>query len=130
MESLCVYNGGIAREYWIFFIKKQNVICFFRKKKSWQIVWKKIEQIQQIQRKRQGESEFAIWQLRGQLAAMDQNMEEAAYCMEQATERCKMYCGEKNQMYSAMSEELARMYNAAGRRKSRWHVILRFAISA
>ncbi len=37
----CVYNGGIAREYWIFFIKKQNVICFFRKKKSWQIVWKK-----------------------------------------------------------------------------------------
>jgi len=28
-------------EYWIFFIKKQNVICFFRKKKSWQIVWKK-----------------------------------------------------------------------------------------
>ena len=41
-----MYNGGIAREYWIFFIKKQNVICFFRKKKSWQIVWKKIEQIQ------------------------------------------------------------------------------------
>ena len=44
-------------------------------------------------------------------------MEEAAYCMEQATDRCKMYCGEKNQMYSALSEELARMYNAAGRRE-------------
>ena len=28
-----------------------------------------------------------------------------------------MYCGEKNQMYSALSEELARMYNAAGRRE-------------
>lgn len=28
-----------------------------------------------------------------------------------------MYCGEKNQIYSAMSEELARMYNAAGRRE-------------
>lgn len=41
VESSCVYNGGIAREYWIFFIQKQNVICFFRKKKSWQIVWKK-----------------------------------------------------------------------------------------
>ena len=30
-------------------------------------------------------------------------MEEAAYCMEQSNGRCKMYCGEKNQMYSAMS---------------------------
>ena len=101
---------------------------FLQEKEKLADCLEKIEQIQQIQRKRQGESEYAIWQLRGQLAAMDQNMEEAAYCMEQATERCKMYCGEKNQIYSAMSEELARMYNAAGG-KSRWHVILRFAIS-
>ena len=90
---------------------------FLQEKEKLADCLEKIEQIQQIQRKRQGESEFAIWQLRGQLAAMDQNMEEAAYCMEQATERCKMYCGEKNQIYSAMSEELARMYNAAGRRE-------------
>ena len=90
---------------------------FLQEKEKLADCLEKIEQIQQIQRKRQGESEYAIWQLRGQLAAMDQNMEEAAYCMEQATDRCKMYCGEKNQMYSALSEELARMYNAAGRRE-------------
>ena len=83
--------GAIAREYWIFFIQNAECHMFFPgKTKSWQIVWKKLEQIQQIQRKRQGESEYAIWQLRGQLAAMDQNMEEAAYCMEQATDRCKI----------------------------------------
>ena len=34
--------------------------------------------------------------------------------MEQATEKCKMYCGKKNQVYSAMSEELARVYRALG----------------
>ena len=30
---MCV-QWGIAREYWIFFIQKQNVICFFRKKEK------------------------------------------------------------------------------------------------
>ena len=72
-------NGGIARDG--IFLSKAECHMFFRKK-SWQIVWK-IEQIQQIQRKCQwwrGDGEYgnSLWQL----AAMDQNMEEAAYCME------------------------------------------------
>lgn len=37
---MCV-QWGHSQRILDFFIKKQNVICFFRKKKSWQIVWKK-----------------------------------------------------------------------------------------
>ena len=113
---MCV-QWGHSQRILDFLYQKAECHMFLQEKEKLADCLEKIEQIQQIQRKRQGESEFAIWQLRGQLAAMDQNMEEAAYCMEQATERCKMYCGEKNQIYSAMSEELARMYNAAGRRE-------------
>ena len=113
---MCV-QWGHSQRILDFLYPKAECHMFFQEKEKLADCLEKIEQIQQIQRKRQGESEYAIWQLRGQLAAMDQNMEEAAYCMGQATDRCKMYCGEKNQMYSAMSEELARMYNAAGRRE-------------
>lgn len=113
---MCV-QWGHSQRILDFLYQKAECHMFLQEKEKLADCLEKIEQIQQIQRKRQGESEYAIWQLRGQLAAMDQNMEEAAYCMEQATDRCKMYCGEKNQMYSAMSEELARMYNAAGRRE-------------
>ena len=113
---MCV-QWGHSQRILDFLYPKAECHMFFQEKEKLADCLEKIEQIQQIQRKRQGESEYAIWQLRGQLAAMDQNMEEAAYCMEQATDRCKMYCGEKNQMYSALSEELARMYNAAGRRE-------------
>ena len=113
---MCV-QWGHSQRILDFLYQKAECHMFLQEKEKMADCLEKIEQIRQTQRKRQVESEFVIWQLRGQLAAMDQNMEEAAYCMEQATDRCKMYCGEKNQMYSAMSEELARMYNAAGRRE-------------
>ena len=51
---MCVYNGGIAREYWIFFIQAECHMFFSGKRKAGRLSGK-IEQIQQIQRKRQGE---------------------------------------------------------------------------
>lgn len=75
-----------------------------------------LEKLEQVQKTR-GHSwkKSSILQLRGQLAAINQNMEEAVYYMEQARDKCKMYLGVKNQNYLGLTEELARMYNAAGR---------------
>ena len=75
----------------------------------------KLEQLQKV--KGHVWSESPIYHLRAQLAVMNQNVEEAVYYMEKCRERCKMFFGEKNQNYLSWTEELARMYNAAGRRE-------------
>lgn len=103
---------------------------FLQEKEKLADCLEKIEQIRQIQRKRQVESEFVIWQLRGQLAAMDQNMEEAAYCdgtsngqVAKCTVvrkiRCILPC-QRNWHECTMPPDEG---------KSRWHVTCGFAIS-